>query len=429
MRLVSLLYFWVSWVLAAIAQDLPGRPLVDLGYSKYQGVRLAAGVDQFLGMRFAAPSLGDFRFRAPRDAIRHRAVQDASKFGPVCIGADQNITVSQAEDCLFINVFAPSGSKKTSRLPVWVYIQGGGYTSNANAKYNGAGVVQESDGNIILVNFNYRVGALDGDHNVGLLDQRKSLPWVQRHIHKFGGDPDYVVIHGASAGASSVALYLAAYVVRDDGLFRTLGESNVYLDRLLNRVGCYTISCLRSPDSSAIEALVWVPVIDGTLVQRLLYTAFEDGRFIRVPLMAINEAYPQLPQLHITRNAPRRDLTDTWDYRYNVQGPTSLALGYGVPHTVETSAIFGLDYGGGIGFSSLVDANAPIIPIMMNFTSFVRGLNPNTLKHATAPVWQPWEAAHQRLKIQTNDTVMEGVPRDQQARCAISKKLAPITKQ
>jgi carboxylesterase type B len=120
----------------------------------------------------------------------------------------------------------------------------------------------------------------------------------------------------------------------------------------------------------------------------------------------------------------------SWNYRYNVQDPTSLAMGWGVPHTVETTAIFGLEYGGSIGFPSLLDTNAPIIPIVMNyFVSFVRELDPNVLRHETAPVWQPWGAAQQRLKIETNNTMMERVSRDQQGRCALFKKLAPITKQ
>jgi carboxylesterase type B len=466
----------------------------------------------------------------------------------VCIGGDQNVTDSQAEDCLFINVFTPSGSNRRSKLPVWVYVQGGGYAQNSNANYNGTGVVKESGGNIVLVNFNYRVGALgflagdalrkQGNHNVGLLDQRKALEWVQRHIRKvrilypvflptsnlaqFGGDPEHVVIHGASAGAGSVAYHLTAHGGRDDGLFvgaisqspyfgvqRTIRESNVYLDRLLNQVGCSTIACLRSADAAAVQAsvsaptgspaaetyvatLVWVPVIDGDLIRSRLYTAFEDARFIQVPLMVggvtdegsafaynatsrdevtqftrslypslrpaqlkfISKAYPRFPPvprhaayfptasailtdisfacpgLEMTRSASVRGSTNSWNYRYNVQDPTSLAMGWGVPHTVETTAIFGLDYGGSIGFPSLLDTNAPVIPIVMNyFISFVRELNPNTLRHETAPVWQPWGAAEQRLRIETNNTVMERVPRDQQVRCALFKKLAPITKQ
>lgn len=97
------------------------------------------------------------------------------------------------EDCLFVNVFTPSGATTKSKLPVWVYIQGGGYATNANSNYNGTGVIQASGHNLVFVNFNYRVGALgflasekvrqNGDLNAGLLDQRKVLAWVQKYIH------------------------------------------------------------------------------------------------------------------------------------------------------------------------------------------------------------------------------------------------------
>lgn len=99
-----------------------------------------------------------------------------------------------AEDCLFVNVFKPSNATAKSGLPVWVYIQGGGYATNSNANYNGTEVVQKSDQGIVFVNFNYRVGLFgflasddvrqDGDLNVGLLDQRKLLDWVQKYIQQ-----------------------------------------------------------------------------------------------------------------------------------------------------------------------------------------------------------------------------------------------------
>lgn len=98
------------------------------------------------------------------------------------------------EDCLFVNVWTPANASVLSKLPVWVYIQGGGYGQNSNANYNGSNVVAKSGHQIVFVNFNYRVGALgflasekiraDGDLNAGLLDQRKLLEWVQKYIEK-----------------------------------------------------------------------------------------------------------------------------------------------------------------------------------------------------------------------------------------------------
>lgn len=115
------------------------------------------------------------------------------QFQPVCYGVSASVNkTSQSEDCLFLNVYTPANATTDSRLPVWVYIQGGGYVGDENANYNGTDVVVQSQMGLILVNFNYRVGAFgflasskiqdDGDLNVGLLDQRAALQWVQDNI-------------------------------------------------------------------------------------------------------------------------------------------------------------------------------------------------------------------------------------------------------
>lgn len=185
-----------------------GQPIpltVDLGYSKYQGVAADGGINQYLGMRFAAPPLGDLRFRAPADPVYNGTVQPATSFGPTCPYVGYLFPVN-SEDCLFINVFAPSNATTTSKLPVWFFLSGGGYSGLSNANYYGNEVIAASNHSIILVNVNYRVGAYgfltsekvrqDGDLNAGLLDQRKALEWVQKYIHLFGGDPSHVVLHG-----------------------------------------------------------------------------------------------------------------------------------------------------------------------------------------------------------------------------------------
>lgn len=99
---------------------------------------------------------------------------------------------NQTEDCLFVNVYTPSNATRKSNLKVWVYISGGGYAALSNANYNGTEVVVHSGYEVILVTFNYRVGAFgflasekvrqNGDLNAGLLDQRKLLQWVQKYI-------------------------------------------------------------------------------------------------------------------------------------------------------------------------------------------------------------------------------------------------------
>ncbi|KFY42952.1 hypothetical protein V495_04266 [Pseudogymnoascus sp. VKM F-4514 (FW-929)] len=314
-------------------QKTLATPLVDLGYAQYRGLRLDAGVDQYLGMRYAQPPLGNLRFRAPQDPLPLDGPQNASSFGPLCVGVAQTLSESRGEDCLFVNVFTPSNATRDSKLPVWVYISGGGYAQNSNNNYNGTNIVQQSQSNIVHVNFNYRVGALgflagdqirqDGDLNVGLLDQRKLLRWVQKHIKQFGGDPRHVVLHGTSAGAGSITHHLAAYGGRNDHLFigaaiqsvfwpplTTLSERQWQFNRFLNDTGCSDSSrpmnCLRSANLSTIASAnvvhaypgarsqdplpgwTWVPVIDGSLVPGSLHQQFERGRFIKVPMLVTN---------------------------------------------------------------------------------------------------------------------------------------------
>ncbi|KAJ5931129.1 hypothetical protein N7466_006622 [Penicillium verhagenii] len=315
------------------ASSLSRSGIVDLGYSEYQGITLDNGVDEFLGIRYARPPLDELRFRAPQDPEATTGVLDASSFGPVCVGVGQSASTSLAEDCLFVNIWRPNNASTKANLPVWVFISGGGYADLSNANYNGSEVVQQSGHDIVLVNFNYRVGVLGflaseevrkgGDLNVGLLDQRKLLSWVQQNIHLFGGNPDHVVIHGDSAGAGSVAHHITAYGGRDMKLFagavaesnfwptqRTVAEMEFQYTRFAQDVGCDTsesvLSCLRAVDIQTIQdydvdepfpggssspAPLWyfLPVVDGDLVPDILYNLFESGKVVHVPVMVSDD--------------------------------------------------------------------------------------------------------------------------------------------
>ncbi|KGO42391.1 Carboxylesterase, type B [Penicillium expansum] len=308
-------------------------PIIDLVYSQYRGVSLSNGVDQYLGMKYAKAPLGDLRFRGPKDPEDTVGVSDASSFGPLCAGVGESTNDSLAEDCLFINVWRPTNATADSNFPVWLFIQGGGYANNANGNYNGSEVVQQSGHNIIFVNFNYRVGVLgflasehvrkNGDLNAGLLDQRKALHWVQRHIRKFGGNSSHVVIHGDSSGAGSVAHHLTAYGERNTDLFigavaespfwptqRTVAQMEFQYDRFVKDVNCHkakdSLTCLRSVDIKTIQKFnidkpfpggsptpvprwYFLPVVDGHLIQDQLYNLFSEGNFIHVPLLVGDE--------------------------------------------------------------------------------------------------------------------------------------------
>ncbi|KAK2050170.1 carboxylesterase [Colletotrichum somersetense] len=322
------LYFNIREYLTARDEAKLPRVTVDLGYARYSGNVLPSGVNQFLGMRYAAPPIGNLRWRAPQDPEPKEGTTDAIDFGPICLGTDVTYPTSgQDEDCLFVNVWSPNNTTPDSKLPVWLFIQGGGYTSNANPNWNGSQIVDVSGQNIVFVNFNYRVGLWgflaservkkDGALNVGLLDQRLVMKWVQNHISKFGGDPGHVVIHGLSAGAGSVALHLAAYGGRDDKLFVGAMSESVFFpaqprvpeleyqfNQTVEKVGCKDdkdqMGCLRSKDIKAIQdanigspfpgrsenpRFYWTPCVDGDFLQDYPYQLYEKGSFLKVPVL------------------------------------------------------------------------------------------------------------------------------------------------
>ncbi|KAJ5214399.1 hypothetical protein N7449_001568 [Penicillium cf. viridicatum] len=131
------------------APSLPATALsqsstIGLDYVTYKGVSLINGVVQYLGMRFAKAPLGDLRFRALQDPEHSSEVQNATKFGPICVGVGQSFSDILVEDCLFINVWTPANASTESNLPVWLFIQGGGYADNTNANYNGSKAVENS---------------------------------------------------------------------------------------------------------------------------------------------------------------------------------------------------------------------------------------------------------------------------------------------
>ncbi|KAL5337798.1 Alpha/Beta hydrolase protein [Aspergillus crustosus] len=318
-------------VLSLLLSVVSTRELVvNLSYAEYQGQALSNGVAQWLGIRYAAPPLGPLRFSAPQDPEQVSGIQDASQHGPLCIPTGQYpIPVGTSEDCLFLDIYAPTRFRGASRqrLPVFVFIQGGGFNSNGNPNYNGTGLIQASDMGIVVVNFNYRVGPYgflsgaeiieDGSINSGLKDQIQVLRWIKRHIKEFGGDPNHVVIGGDSAGAASITLLLSAYNGRDDGLFHaaaaesqsfapmfTIEETQFAYDNLVTRTGCNSASssldCLRSLDIATLQraniatplpgaqqppVYFYAPVIDNDLVPDYTYRLFEEGRFIKVPVI------------------------------------------------------------------------------------------------------------------------------------------------
>ncbi|KAI5118841.1 hypothetical protein M0805_006161 [Coniferiporia weirii] len=519
-------------VCSAVELALAVGPLVDVGYTRYLGTELQNGVTQWLGLRFAAPPLGELRFRAPADPPRNDTIQVADEHGSICLSTGAAFpTAGQSEDCLFLDVYAPTATHGKGPLPVFFWIQGGGLNADSNPNYNGSGLIAAADMDLVVVTFNYRVGPYgflaseevqrDGTINAGLLDQRKALEWVHEHISEFGGDPGHVVLGGDSAGAQSITLHLTAYSGKPTVLFHaviaesqsfptilTVPQAQFQYDALIDRVSCAsakdTLACLRATDISILQGnntvipfpgrqnppnFLYNAIVDGDFLTDFPYNLFMQGKFIKVPsvfgddtnegtiftptnlnttsdmnnflldnfpnmtssmLETVDATYPEssqfpnhgafyfaaatvygemryiCPGIFVSTEINRfRSPLPNWNYHYNVTDPTQVAEGLGVPHTVETSAIWGPDNTNGGAPASYRTTSAAIVPVMQGYwTSFIRTFNPNTFRASSTPTWEPFGTGQQRILFETNATRMETVPADQMVRCDFLKSIA-----
>lgn len=199
--------------------------VVETRYGKLEGQQRPGHV-AFRGIPYAKPPAGALRFLAPEAPEPWSGVRPALRFGNSAMqGAAFAPGVlpegPQSEDCLYLNVFTPSVGREHARA-VLVFIHGGAFTVGSAALpiYDGGPLVEL--GGVVVVTFNYRVGALGflalgargaafgAAPNAGLLDQLAALRWVQENIAEFGGDPRRVTVFGESAGATSVCLWLTA---------------------------------------------------------------------------------------------------------------------------------------------------------------------------------------------------------------------------
>jgi para-nitrobenzyl esterase len=194
------------------------------------------GIDSWRGIPYARPPVGALRLRAPAPVVPWAGERDASRFGNISAQFHRNLRTGlpslrgSSEDCLTVNVHAPSVGSQSSSLPVMVFIHGGGYSAGSSREFSEQGQSFIHAGPVVYVSFNYRLGPLGYldftrystpdrgfDSNLGLRDQVAALRWVRENIAAFGGDPSNVTIFGESAGANAVTTLMATPAA--DGLF------------------------------------------------------------------------------------------------------------------------------------------------------------------------------------------------------------------
>jgi para-nitrobenzyl esterase len=290
-----------------------------------------SGISIFKGVPFAAPPVGDLRWRAPQPVKPWEGVRDASRFGPRCmqlpVFGDMNFrSDGMSEDCLYLNVWTPATDPEKP-LPVLVYIYGGGFIAGdgSEPRYDGESMARRG---IVTVTLSHRLGVFgflahpslsrEADYgasgNYALLDQTAALQWVRDNIHAFGGDPERVTIAGESAGSVAVSAQMLSPRAR--GLFQgAIGESGSVLRTLraatladaeqngrdfAQHLGAASLAEMRAVSAEAVlQATVkdsknpslfgnlysFAPVIDGYFFSGDPLATYTAGDVAKVPLL------------------------------------------------------------------------------------------------------------------------------------------------
>lgn len=319
-----------AFLLVGICHAAPSAPVVRIPQGGLAGLRRGA-VDAFLGIPYAAPPVGRNRWRAPQSAPQWEGIRPAKRFAPSCwqvmtpagIGPWTHEYVPQgrvSEDCLYLNVWTLTTDVRR-RLPVLVWIPGGGFVagSGSAAVYGGAKLAAQG---IVVVTINYRVGLFGffvtpelvaeaaREHepagNYGLQDMIAALQWVHRNIAAFGGDPDAITVGGQSAGAiavhdlivSPLATGLFRRAIAESGLPDTapnpsLAEAEKAGEKLARSKGVKTLAALRALTPKELTANappglkgpLLVPMIDGVLLPAAPERLLTPGAFADVPML------------------------------------------------------------------------------------------------------------------------------------------------
>jgi para-nitrobenzyl esterase len=294
-------------------------PIVHIAQGSVRGIR-TRGVTAFRGVPYGQAPIGALRWRKPMPAPGWSGVRDGFKFGPSC-AQNQRLAnfahASLSEDCLSINVFAPSNGRAPRPVMIWIY--GGGFFVGGSDAYDATSLAREG---VVVVTFNYRVNAFgflnhpalvkSGESaNFGLADQREALRWVRANIAHFGGDPANITIFGESAGGLSVLAHLVSplskglfakaivqsggYGFLETGGQRSMVASEKAAIKFAHDSGCdqhdqkALATCLRAMKVKSIlsreEAVGSTLVIGGPDLPEPIGQALSAGHFAQVPVM------------------------------------------------------------------------------------------------------------------------------------------------
>jgi len=277
----------------------------------------------YKGIPFAAPPVGELRWKAPQPVQDWDSVRLCTEYAPAPMQGG-NPPSGKSEDCLYLNVWTPAKSTD-EKIPVLVWIYGGGFSFGSTSEPVSDGAELASKG-VVLVSIAYRVGQLgflahpelsaespeQVSGNYGLLDQIAGLKWIQNNIAKFGGDPDQVTIFGESAGGISVSMLCASPLAK--GLFhgaisqsggsfgptrpttypgenmKTLAQAEADGIEYARQHGVSSIAELRKLDAEQLIPKGWTmpggwPIVDGVVIPDDQYKLYQQGNYNDVPVL------------------------------------------------------------------------------------------------------------------------------------------------
>ena len=292
-------------------------PVVQTLNGKLQGTN-ESGVKVFKGVPFAAPPVGDLRWKEPRPVKDWTGIRKADKFGSRPVQAnvfgDMNFrSDSMSEDCLYLNVWTPAKTGN-EKLPVLVYFYGGGLIAGSGDEPRYAGKSMARKG-IVAITVNYRLGIFGflaypgltkespnhSSGNYGYLDQNAALKWIKKNVRAFGGDPDRITVAGESAGSISVSAQMASPLSK--GLFEQaiassgsvmgalpsipLKEAEEQGVKMAGQLGAKNLKQLRA--MSATELLRakgrFAGNIDGYFMPKAPEKIYSEGQQLKVPML------------------------------------------------------------------------------------------------------------------------------------------------
>jgi len=315
--LIMVLSVLISTGLSIAQQPVPVKVQEGLLQGTFED-----GLTVYKGIPFAAPPVGNLRWRAPQPASNWEGVMQATKFAPAPM-QDGNPPSGKSEDCLYLNVWTPAKSAD-ERIPVLVWIYGGGFSFGSTSEPVCSGEILAKKG-VVLVSIAYRVGQLgflvhpelsaeSPDHvsgNYGLLDMIAGLQWIQKNIAAFGGDPNKVTIFGESAGGISVSMLCASPLAK--GLFhgaisqsggsfgptrpttfpgenmKPLKQAEIEGISFAQKLGVSTIAELRKISADSLPSGWGMPggwpIVDGYVIPDDQHRLYEAGKFNDVPVL------------------------------------------------------------------------------------------------------------------------------------------------